>query len=98
MRYKKPLPSFIVNEADIETIDYNDDTNLDDFVSNKSTTIAANKIRNKYKKMRTKRNNIPFDVNEIEQADAINYVDDVTLDDVKQNKNALITAKKITEK
>ena len=47
MRYKKPLPSFIVNEADIETIDYND-TNLDDAVSNKSTTIAANKIRNKY--------------------------------------------------
>lgn len=48
--------------------------------------------------MRAKRNNIPFDINEIEQADAINHVDDVTLDDVKQNKSALITAKKITEK
>ena len=50
MRYKKPPPSFIVNEADIETIDYNDDSNLDDVVSNKSTTIAANKIRNNIKK------------------------------------------------
>ena len=48
VRYKKPPPSFIVNEADIETIDYNNDTNLDDVVSNKSTTNAANKIRNKY--------------------------------------------------
>lgn len=60
--------------------------------------IAANKIKNKYKKMRAKRNTIPLDTDEIEQADTVNYVDDVSIDDVKQNKNAIIAAKKITGK
>ena len=99
MKAKRNNIPFDIDEIEqADTINYVDDVSLDDAVSNKNIAIAANKIRNKYKKMRTKRNNIPFDVNEIEQADAINYVDDVTLDDVKQNKNALITAKKITEK
>ena len=98
MRYKKPPPTFLVDEADIETIGYNDDINFDDVVSTRSATIAANKIKNKYKKMRAKRKTIPFDIDEIEQADAINYVDDVSLDDVRQNKNVIITAKKITDK
>ena len=37
--------------------------------------------------MKAKRNNIPFDIDEIEQADTINYVDDVSLDDAVSNKN-----------
>ena len=50
MRYKQPPPTFLVDEKDIETIDYNNDTNIDDFISNRSVAIAANKIKNKYKK------------------------------------------------
>ena len=48
--------------------------------------------------MRAKRNTIPFDIDEIEQAHMINYADDVSLDDVKQSKNAIMTANKITGK
>ena len=98
MRYKKPPPTFLVDEEDIETIDYKDDTSIDNVLSNKSTTIAANKVKNKYKKMRAKKNTLPFNIDEIEWADTINYVDDTGIADVRQNKNALITAKKITDK
>ena len=48
--------------------------------------------------MRAKRNKIPFDLDEIEQEDTINYVDDTDIADVKLNKNAIIAAKKIVEK
>ena len=98
MRYKKPPPTFLVDEEAIGTIDYRDDTSIDDVLSNKSATIAANKIKNKYKKMRAKKNTLPFNIDETERADTINYVDDTDIADVRQNKNALITAKKITDK
>ena len=98
MRYKKPSPTFFVNEEDIEIIDYNDDTSTDDVLSNRGATIAANKIKNKYKKMKAKRNKIPFGLDEIEQGGTINYVDDTDIADVKLNKNAIIAAKKIVEK
>ena len=52
---------------------------MDDVRSNRGTTIAANKIKNKYKKMRAKNNSLPFDLDEIEQAETENYVDDLTL-------------------
>ena len=47
MRYKKPPPTFLVDEEDIEAIDYNDDTSIDDVISNRSVAIAANRIKNK---------------------------------------------------
>ena len=50
MRYKKPPPTFLVNEEDIETKDYNDDTSIDGVLSNRGAAIAANKIKNRYKK------------------------------------------------
>ena len=68
------------------------------FFLKKSATIAANKIKNKCKKMRAKRNTLRFNIDEIERADTINYVDDTDIADVRQNKNTLITAKKISEK
>ena len=37
---------------------------------------------------------MPFNIDKIERADNINYVDDTDIADVRQNKNALITAKK----
>ena len=58
MRYKKPPPMYLVNEEDIETIDYNDDTSIVDVISKKGAAVAANKIKKKYKKMRAKRNNL----------------------------------------
>ena len=98
MRYKKSPLTFLVVEEDIETIDYNNDTSLDDVVFNRSSFIAANKIKNKYKKMEAKKNNLPFKLVEIEQAETINYVDDIDINDVKLNKNAAIAAKKILDK
>ena len=48
--------------------------------------------------MRAKKNTLHFNIDEIERADTINYVDDTDIADVRQNKNALIRAKKITDK
>ena len=59
-RYKKPPPTFLVDEVDTETIGYNDNTSLDDVVSNKSATTAANKIKNKYKKSESKKKHHTF--------------------------------------
>ena len=40
---KKPLPTFLVSEADLETIQYNDEPNEDIF-ANESILAAANKV------------------------------------------------------
>ena len=98
MRYKKPPQTFLADEEDIETIDYNDGTSFDDVISNRSSFIAANKIKNKHKKIRAKKIFLPFDLDEIEQAETVNYVDDTHVNDVRLNKNAKIAAKKIVDK
>ena len=84
MRYKKTPRTFVVDEADIEKIDYNNDSD-DDMFAKESIVIAANKIFDKYK-------------NNLDKAETTYYVDDTDLADVKENKNAKIVAKKITEK
>ena len=84
MRYKKPRPTFLVDETDLEMIDYNNDSD-DDMFAKESIVIAANKIFDKYK-------------NNLDKAETINYVDDTDLANVKENKNAKKAAKKITEK
>ena len=89
MRYKKLPPTFLVDEADIETIDYNDGSDKDMF-ARESIVIAANKIVDRYKKEQAENN--------LNEAETINYVDDTNLADVRENKNAKIAAKKITEK
>ena len=95
-KYKKPsLPKDI---ADAETVIYTDDRNMEDASSNRGATIAANKIKNKYKKMRAKNNSLPFDLDEIEQAETKNYVDDLDILDVNLIRNAAIMARKISEK
>ena len=43
MRYKKPSPTFIVDEADVETIDYKNDSD-DGIYAKESIVIASNKI------------------------------------------------------
>ena len=68
MRYKKPsLPFNFWDIADAESALYTDDRNMEDVSSNRGAMIAANEIKNKYKKMRAKNNPLPFDLDEIEQ-------------------------------
>ena len=89
MRYKKPPPTFLVDEADIETIDYNDDSDEDMFAK-ESIVIVPNKISDRCKKEQAENN--------LDEAETMNYVDDTNLADVRQNKNAKIAAKIITAK
>ena len=99
MRYKKSSPPFNLNEiSDAESVIYTDDRSMENVRSNRGATIAANKIKSKYKKMRAKSNSLPFDLDDIEQAEIENYVDDVDAADVNLNWNAAITAKKISDK
>ena len=51
MGLKRPPPTFLVNEADLERIQYNDESSEDTF-ANESILAAANKVFNldKYKK------------------------------------------------
>ena len=89
MRYKKLPPAFLVDEADVETIDYNNDSDEVMFAK-ESIVIAANKIFDRYKEEEAENN--------LDEAETINYVDDTNRDAVRENKNAKIAAKKITEK
>ena len=139
MRFKKP--TFLFDEADLETIDYNDEPNKDIF-ANESIFAAVDKVFDfdKYKKEQAtkidefKQPQIDdelfvnegilaaaskvFDFgkyqkeqasaldpynklkaeNDLEQAETINYVDDLNLDDARENKNARIAAKNISDK
>ena len=99
----------MVNEEDVETIDYNNDSDEDMFTkesiviaANKildknkksdedkyvkqSVAVAANKILDRYKKYQAESN--------LDKADTINYVDDIDIAGLKENKNAAIAAKK----
>ena len=59
--------------------------------------IPANKIKNKYKKMRAKNRSLPFNLDKIEEAEIVNYTDDTNIADDNLNRNATIAAKKISE-
>ena len=66
---------------------------------NDSVLAAANKVFdfNKFKKQQEDaiRN---FNDKLLDDAEIINYADDISLDDVKENKNLKISAKKISDK
>lgn len=99
MRNKRlALPLSLNNLAEKESIVYNDERNLNGVRSNKNAKIAASKISKKYKKMRAKKNSLPFSLEEIEEAYTENYNDNTNLTDVNLNKNAAIAAKKISDK
>lgn len=56
MRAKTQLfPLNLLDIADAETVDYNDDTNLQDVNMNKNAILTAKKMSNKYRNIRTKR-------------------------------------------
>ena len=51
MRYEKPPPTFLIDEKDIETIDYNKkDADINDVSLNKNARITAKKLLTNTKK------------------------------------------------
>ena len=95
---KKPKKTFLVNEEDLETIVYDPEEQEDLFMGG-SILAAANKVFNfdEFKKQQTKAiDNYNEDL--LENAGTINYVDDINLNDVKENKDLIISSKKISDK
>ena len=97
-RKKSPLPFDISDVADAETVNYNNDTNISDISSNKSSQIAAKKIVQKYKKLAKKKSPPPFDISDVTYTETVNYNNATNISDVLSNKNAQIGAKKIVKK
>ena len=95
---KKPKKTFLVNEEDLETIAY-DDEPQEDLFRGESILKTANRVLDfeAFKKQQKDVIN-NFNENLLENAETINYVDDINLDDVKDNKNIKISAKKISDK
>ena len=70
-------------------LDKNKKSDKDKYVK-QSVVVAANKTLDRYKKYQAESN--------LDKADTINYVDGIDIADLKENKNAVIAAKKITNK
>ena len=95
---RAPILFNLADLADAESVVYKNDTNLQDVSSTKSAKIAAKNISNKYKKMRAKKELFPFNLSDIPDTETIDYNDDTNLQDVNMDKNAILTAKKISQK
>ena len=95
---KKTKKTFLVNEEDFETIAYDDDPQ-EDLFRRESILEAANRVLDfeAFKKQQKEAIN-NFNEKLLKNAETINYVDDINLDDVKDNKNLKISAKKISDK
>ena len=86
-------------------VDYNNDTNIrdlndiaDGLKKNKNAQIAAKNILQKYKKLSKKKVPLPFDLNDIADAKAVDYHNDTNINYVLSSKGAEITATKIVNK
>ena len=95
---KKTEKTFLVNGEDLETIAY-DDEPQEDLFRGESILETANRVLDfeAFKKQEKETIN-NFNENLLENTETINYVDDINLDDVKDNKNLKISAKKISDK
>ena len=87
--------------TDLETVDYNNDTSISDLndiasgpKKNKNAQIAAKKIVQKYKKLAKKKAPVPFNINDVADAETIDYNKDTNINDVFSSKSAQIAAKK----
>ena len=76
-----------------------DDEPQEDLFRGESILEAANRVLDfeAFKKQRKEAIN-NFNEKLLKNAETINYVDDINLDDVKDNKNLKISAKKISDK
>ena len=89
----KSLPFNLSDVADADTVDYNEDTNIEDLNLSRNAILTTNKISNKYKNIRrkTKRAVSPKPiVLEIKKAK--------TASSQSRNKSARIAAKEISDK
>ena len=95
---KIPENTFLVNEEDLETIVY-DPEEQEDLFMGESILAAANKVLDfdDFKKQQAKAIN-NYNQNLLENAETINCVDDINLDDVKDNKDLKMTSKNISKK
>ena len=94
---KRSKKTYLVNEEDLETINY--DEPQEDLFEGESILAAANKVFD-YKEFKKQQENAIQDLKErwMEDAETINYLDDINTDDLKENKNLKIAAKKISDK
>ena len=87
----------MVNEEDLETIDYTKPQ--DDLFAGERIVNAANKILDFDKFKREQERKLQqYNDQLINNAETINYGDDINLKDVRDNKNLKIAAKKISDK
>ena len=63
-------------------------------LTNKNACIAAKKISQKYKKMRSKRAPIPFNLARLADTESVTSANDTNLRDITSSKGAAIPAKK----
>ena len=94
---KKPKTTFLVNEEDLATIDYIEPQ--EDLFAGESIINAANKVIDfeQFKKKQEKILQISKDLL-MNDAETINYLDDLNLNDVMENKNLKMEAKRISDK
>ena len=94
---KKPKKTYLVNENELETIDYSEPQ--EDIFVGESILNAANKVLD-FKKFKPEQERQIQDYNEnlLNHAETINYVDDIDINDLKENKNLIIAAKKIQDR
>lgn len=104
-KLSKPWATISDGLADLEMVDYNNDTNIrdlndiaDGLKKNKNAQIAAQNILQKYKKMSKKKVPLPFDLNDIVDTKAVYYNNDTNINYVLSSKGAEITATKIVNK
>ena len=94
---KKPKKTCLVNEEDLETINY--DEPQEDLFEGESILATANKVLHFDKfKQEQERKLQQYNDQLMNDAETINYVDDIILEDVRDNKNLKIAAKKISDK
>ena len=87
----------MVNEEDLETINY--DEPQEDLFEGESILAAANKVLNFDKfKQEQERKLQQYNDQLMNDAQTINCVDDINLEDVRDNKNLKIAAEKISDK
>ena len=94
---KKPKKTFLVNEEDLVTIDYTEPQ--EDLFAGESMINAANKVIDfeQFKKQQEKILQISNDLL-MDNAETINFVDDLNLNDAMENKNLKMAAKRISDK
>ena len=69
-----------------------------DLVADVQETLTNNQISQKYKKMRSKRAPIPFNLATLAETDNVTYSNNTNLEDVSSSKSEAIAAKKISQK